>query len=325
MIEIISEKCVEVLPLSTESLVAWDDNCDLRKLLIEMYALGDYSFYGEFRFEEGRNRWQITATTFQEDAENVAPAPAAENQAETIPNFSNDEYFGLMAKYSIAWEAATSAVLSESAHFSLAHVLESETELQASILLASQIYYKQALQMLRNFLEGIILQLHFCENRNDFERWKTGVYKVPPLRGKDGLISSLQNSGLLPPDLSKSASDLYGDLNGSIHGAQGRLINTGVFEGKWAGQIFKYDRFREWCEYFSRCVEIGIHILRISTNLWQEKRPQGRVYCDVCHNENANEFTIDKTQVHEGIISFTCNRCGNEQHFTAEWAIRNGY
>jgi len=202
-------------------------------------------------------------------------------------------------------------VLSESAHFSLPHVLESETELDASILLASHLYYKQALQMLRNFLEGIILQFYFCENIDDFRGWKRGTFKVPSLRGKDGLIKWLRDKDLLSSELSQSVSDLYGELNGSIHSAQIRMIHTGVFEGQWAGKIFKYDRFKVWCELFAKCVNVGIQILRLNTNLWLEKRPQDKVYCDTCHNENINEFTIDKTEIHEGYITFICNRCND--------------
>jgi len=102
MIEIIPIKCINILPLSAEPLASWNDNCDLRMLLMEMYALGDHSSYGEHRFEEGRHGWWTTAYTFQKNADNALPAPAAEKQAEPVPIFYTDINFGLMAKYFIA-------------------------------------------------------------------------------------------------------------------------------------------------------------------------------------------------------------------------------
>jgi len=325
MVEIISKECVDILPLSAEPIASWESKSDLQILLIEMYKLGGYSLYGVHLFEEGLKRWEKMLAEFQDNASKAIPSPAAGKHAEPVPDLRNDSYFGLMAKYSIAWDGADGAVLSESAFFSLAHVLEAGTDLEASILLASNLYYRQALQMLRNYLEGLVLQLYFCNNRSDFEKWKAGSYKVPPLRGKDGLLENLQSKGVLPPDLSKLASDMYGDLNSSIHGTERRLVHAGLFEGKWAGQMFTYERFKEWCEYFARCVYFGIHALRLSTNLWDNKRPRDRIYCDICHNENVAEFKIDKSRLNEGIVSFTCRRCGSERRFSGEWATRQGY
>ncbi len=325
MIEIISKKCVDILPLSAEPVSLWNSNTDLRMFLVEMFELGGYSSYGESLFKEGLKSWKNTVTKFQKNATKAIPAPGAEKQTEPIPDFRSDSYFGLMAKYSIAWDSADRAVLEESAFFSLAHVLEAGTDLNASILLASHLLYKQALQMLRNYLEGMVLQLYFCHNYGDFEEWKSGEYKVPFLRGKNGLLEILMGNGILDPDLSKLASDLYGDLNGCIHGAERRLVHAGLFEGKWAGEIFRYARFKEWCELFSKCTYFGIHALRLGTNLWQSKCPQDKVCCEICHNENVAEFEIDKSRINGGTVSFRCKRCGCERGYVAEWAIKQGY
>ncbi len=325
MIEIIPKKCIDILPLSPEPIASWNKQSDLLMFLVEMYKLDGYASYGKHLFEEGLKRWDKTLIEFRDNAVKATPAPAAEEQAEPIPNFKSDSYLGLMAKYSIAWHSADEAVLSESAFFSLAHVLEAGSELESSILLAANLYYKQALQVLRNYIEGMVVQLYFCDNLGDFEAWQEGTYKVPSLRGKGGMLEVLESGGLLPTDLSKLASDLYGDLNGSIHGAERRLLHTGVFEGKWAGCIFKYERFKEWCECFARCVDVGIRILRLSSNLWLNTRPQDRIVCDVCHNAIATEFEIDKSELNAGTVSFRCKRCGSIQHYKATWAIQHGY
>ncbi|MFC2002121.1 hypothetical protein ACFLUZ_06455 [Chloroflexota bacterium] len=86
--------------------------------------------------------------------------------------------------------------------------------------------------------------MYFCDNPTDFARWRERTFKVPSFRDKKkGLLASIQNKGIFPADLSKIASELYGDLNESIHGAEHRLISAGIFTGDWKGLTFKYDHF----------------------------------------------------------------------------------
>lgn len=249
--------------------------------------------------------------------------PASERRVESVPDFRLDPYFGQMAKYSVAWGGAEGAVLSECAFFSLAHVLEAGSELEASILLVSNLYYKQGLQMLRNFLEEVILHLHFVNRAHEFNAWRKGNYRTPPVRGK--LLRELQSEGLLTPELSELAGSLYSDLNGTVHGAERRLVHAGIFEGKQAAGIFNYQRFKEWTQYFERCVVVGIHVLRVSTNLWLSKRPHNKVFCDVCHNDNLKEFAVDKSESRSGFVSCTCRRCGTELNYSVDWITKMGY
>ena len=81
--------------------------------------------------------------------------------------------------------------------FSVEHVLESLSEIECSILLASNISYKQSLQILRNFLEDILIELHFCCQRPDFDNWKQKIYRIPPLRGPKGVLKRLVIKGIL--------------------------------------------------------------------------------------------------------------------------------
>ena len=62
-------------------------------------------------------------------------------------------------KYAIAWHQLTGSILSESAFSSLPHILEAGLDLECSIDLAMDHYYKQASQILRGFLEGQVLDL----------------------------------------------------------------------------------------------------------------------------------------------------------------------
>lgn len=260
---------------------------------------------------------------FHKKATSKEIMPMAEEKIDVIPDFARDAHFGLMSKCSIAWESVCQSILEESAFFSLSHTLETEVDLEASILLASDCFYKHALETLRNYLESVVLQLYFCNNSGDFAKWREGTFKVPSFRHKkDGLLVKIQNQGIFHSGLSKLASELYSDLNESIHGAEHRLINTGLLTGDWKGLTFKYDYFVTWCDYFARCINIGIPTLRLTTNLWLKNRPQDSVVCDVCHNEDINQFEILKTSTG---ISFKCKKCGHEMNFNSKWAIKHGF
>ncbi|MBD2166366.1 hypothetical protein H6G04_18380 [Calothrix membranacea FACHB-236] len=334
--EIIPANCIQILPFLSEPISSWSDKTDLLSFLLCLYDKAgsmmdsagqvttfNYSSYGKHLFDVSIKRYQSICSDFENQAKQVNPAPAAKNQAETIPDFSQDSFFGLMAKYAIAWDGTISEVLSESAFFCLAHVLEAQSDLDCSILLASKLYYKQALQVLRSFLEEVIMELYFCTNQSDLQAWKLGNYRVPPLRGKNGVLSILFSKSLLTEDLADQISALYGDLNSSIHGAETQLINRGVFQGTWAGMIFKYDRYRDWCNYFSRCVEVGLKILRVTVNLWENTRPIDSLQCDVCHNE---DFDIEKNAF-AGIPQTTlkCRICGSNRTYDSIYIAKWGY
>ena len=131
------------------------------------------------------------------------------------------------------------------------------------------------------------------------------------------------------------------NLNGSIHGAEKRLIHQGVFEGKQTGRIFIYDRFRDWCRYFARCVDFGIHALHLTIEYWSRVRPTDRVVCYVCHNDSEfdvqwrpgfpsvasilnDEFDV-QTLPKLRLVSFTCLQCGNSMTFDGDWVSQIGH
>jgi len=63
-------------------------------------------------------------------------------------------------------------ILGEEGCFSLSHLFEADSDLDASIVLASNLYYKQSLQVLRSYIETMVLHLYFANNPYDFEKWK---------------------------------------------------------------------------------------------------------------------------------------------------------
>jgi hypothetical protein len=300
-----------------------------------LYHAGQYWNSGVRQFEEYADKFEDHAAEDLEALVRIADPIVIETQEEQteegrrtltgkLHSFLEDANFGLVAKYAIAWNASYTLVLERSAFFSLPHVLESSVELDCSILLASQKYYKQALQVLRNFLEGLIIQLEFCNDQAAFSRWKSGQYRTPPLRGKGGLLKALVSNGILPAELAEVAADLYGELNGSIHNAERSLIHKGIFDGRKTGRFFRYDRFEEWCKYFSRAVDLGIQVLRTNVNQWEALRSQG-VLCRTCHSVSG--FAVVE-RIHTAARDFTmieCESCHYTMTFTAEWAAKQGY
>lgn len=299
--EIIPATVLKRLPFSPERFSQWNDATDLLHFLYEIYdkptlmvledgtrLSGSYRDYGKEVYKRGQEHFQLLIKQFELAAQKATPAPAAATQTITVPDFSNESIFGKAAKYLIAWDGVIGEVLSESAFFSLAHILESQEELNSSILLASNLYYKQALQILRSFLEELVLPVYFCDNPNKFTDWKSNNYHIPPLRdrtGKKGLLSQLVEDKKLSQELKDEISDLYGELNNYIHVSERRLIHKGVFTGNWMGHVFKHDDFCNWCEYFSRSVDIGIHLLIININQWKSIKIPGQVLCPICHNQ----------------------------------------
>jgi hypothetical protein len=323
MVEILPKACVDMLPFSSEEIASWDDSIDLSAFLVKLFE-PEYVSFSDFLFKSGLSNWRKSSRVFKKNAAlaNTLAPPATEDQRETIPNFLRLPQFGKIAKYSIAWDGTDNAVLSEDAFFSLPHILEAGTDLEASILLSSRLFYRQALQMLRSYLESVFADLYFCVNQTEYEKWKKAEFKLPLFRVKNGLLQKLSNIGVLPSDLFLIASRLYGDLNGSIHGEERRLVNSGIFENKQAGKLFKLQRFNEWCEYFSLCVDLGIRVLRLSSNYWLGNYPKNKVICNVCHNEDIRSFQLQRSY---DTISFKCCKCNSVQNISVDWAVKCGY
>lgn len=330
MVEIIPEAVLQHLPFSCKPFSEWGDSTDLLEFL---YTLNDvpgemissdgtpstinYRHYGRTIYDQGRESIQTWTTRFASSAQKALPAPGAVSQNINIPDFSNDLEFSKAAKYLIAWDGVTDAVLSDSAFFSIAHVLESDIDLDCSVHLAASLYYRQALQLLRNFLEDVILPIYFCDNRQAFVDWRDNGCQTPRMRGGKGLLNNLMGRRILSEDIIKVVSDLYGELNGCIHGSERRLINKGFGSASWMGFVFKYDDFSEWCRYLCISVDLGIRLLRTNVNQWLSSRPSGKVFCDICHNED--EFDSRESEsAGKRYIEYHCRRCGNDMTHVAQ-------
>lgn len=334
--KIIPDVALKYFPFSAASLSEWTEENDLLQFL---YALHDksgfmtrpdgkstsvnYRSYGATVYKRGKRHFDVWAQRFTKGAREATPAPGASTQTIEFPDFQADPDFGRMAKYSVAWNGVVGEVLAESAFFSIAHLLEARDDLECSLLLAAELYYKQAVQNLRNYLEDLVLPVHFCDNRDNYLAWKKNSYRVPPLRGTRGVLKRLVERGLVPNSLSERVSDLYGRLNGFVHASEKHLIHKGHFTGQWMGYVFKKEDFSEWCKSFCDSVEIGVELLKINIEQYRALSAEGRILCDICHNKDDFEVEIyefggeEHSRIH-------CRSCGNTMHLSGNVHSKSG-
>jgi hypothetical protein len=331
-VEIIPEKCLEFVPFIPEGISSWSNDTNLLRYLrclfdaeLTMTAItGEQHVantidYGNSFFDEGKHQFRALATQFLRNGRKAKPTPAAKERANLISDLRNDKCFGLMAKNYIAWDGVVSAILSESAFFSIAHVLESIEELDCSMLLACHLHYKQALQVLRNFVEGVVLQLYFCENEIAFVAWKNNQFRVPSFRGRNGVLENLLSRRIISEELTDTASTIYGQLNSTVHGAEIRFTNRGTFTGDWSGRVFSRAQFEEWCRYFAQCVGLAIPVMRVHINIWRDicSADPATIRCDICHS--TNDLEIEKSDLSANVFSpVHCRKCGNSMILSSE-------
>jgi hypothetical protein len=339
---LLPETSLQQLPLSAEPLSQWQGHDDLFQFIQVLYSY--FPAFGYYLYRQGKKKMRAWATNFATPIKKAHSIPEGPRRAIEVPNFRENALFGKAAKYVVAWNTSVQSLLEEDGFYSLAHIRESEDEIECSLLLASNFYYKQAVQVLRSFLEEVVLPINFCENVVEFSQWKENNYRTPPLRGRDGLIKRLVERGILTDEIANAVSVLYNDLNGYIHGSENRLIHKGTHTGSSIGLAFKADDFRNWCEYLSRSIDLGIRLLRINyvqwerirSAKWAELRSRGKVLCSQCHNEedfdvefvspetfktlgfSADGEVIAVDNPSTGIFRYRCRRCGSDINIVAD-------
>src|SRR6266700_4880054 len=284
---LLPQAAVDILPFSAEPFSQWSRKTDIYRFIAALYA-PTYPPFSNYLYKEGKKEIKTWERKFARHAaksqdtpsgydvhafivENIASGKKEENTSHSdgnkqrespdteitnISSFLDDQTFGKAAKYVLAWQCSVQNLLEESGFYSLAHTLETQTEIESSLLLASQFYYKQAVQVLRSFLEELVMPIHFCENEQEFNKWKANNYHTPPIRGRDGIIRRLTAKGTLPSSLAIDTANLYSDLNSYIHGSENRLNYKNVHTPSFSAKSFKYQDFCTWAEYLSRSVDV---------------------------------------------------------------------
>lgn len=303
------------LPLSQEALSAWSNETDLKKFLFDLYDGTGYGDYSDYCFENAKKIFNMWSIIFHEAASEALPSPGSKDKDIKIPDFKLDPLFGRAAKCMSVWENSINNILSEGSHFSISHILESKTDLTSSIHLAAHLYYRQAFQVLRGFIESVILPVHFCGNPEAYTNWKSNSYRVPSFRGKGGLLEQMKKLGVLPNDIADETSHIYGVLNGYIHGSEEHLNNTGINIGQWSGFVYQQSMFELWASTFSNIVELGIRILRIHHEQWEAAKSTYGLFCNVCHGI---DFEEEAESSADDLIKYKCNQCGSLFHMSKE-------
>jgi hypothetical protein len=246
-------------------------------------------------------------------------------------DFYQDAQFGQVAKYAIALKCCVANLLADAGFYSLAHVLEAESDLDCSLLLASNFYYRQATLMLRNILEEVFLPIHFCDSVSDFDNWKANNYRTPNLRGKDGLIKRLLKKNIIHEPLATQITKLYGNLSAYVHGSQSTLIHQNIHLGELHQVDFNPSIFSAWCQLFCECVDVCARLLKINHDQWDVIRSDkfktlakvGKTLCYTCHNEDTFDRWLlpskycyplrEEDDVGDlAFYLYICQRCGHK-------------
>lgn len=280
---------IDMLPFSAEPMSQWKEDVDIHLFAKALYPPPFYppSTSRELNIDfEKEMREQARSFT-----KNLMEA----QNASTYIDFYQDHRFGQVAKYELALKCCIQSLLEDAGFYSLAHLLEAESDLECSLLLASNFYYKQATLMLRNVLEEIFLPIHFCDSVTDFNAWKANSYRTPNLRGKDGLIKRLLMKNIIHEPLATRISNLYRDLSSYVHGSQSTLIHQNVHLGEVHRVEFNEKAFSAWFQLFCECIDVYVRLLKINFDQWKTIRSLkfetlakvGKTVCHTCHNEEA--------------------------------------
>lgn len=337
--EVISSKAIALLPLSEEALADWGSTPDVYIYLATLYDHEMSVSYGEkvtksrasdfmpqSILDHERKVSELLLKPFYEQAERAvadeihgrrvakmrAEASGAQSPGEEPQSIKFDPAasgkLGRALKERIAWSGTVQSLLEESNFFSIAHILETEADLDASLALAGNGHYRQACQILRGFVESAALPLHFCIDLVAFEEWKVGRYRIPPLRGDRGLLQQLERLGVIDLNLKEKVSKHYAALNDYVHGAVHTLAWGGALTGR-EERGFRNEHFARWGDLFSESVTLGIQLLRITIIEWSRRKPQDVMICATCHGTTWR--ITERTIAGAEMISLVCTTCGS--------------
>src|SRR5260221_5592371 len=343
------QAAIDMLPLSAEPMFQWEKDTDIRVFAQTLYP--DLPSFGSKLCARHEKDMRKQARAF---TKMLMEVPRSSNYLD----FYQDAQFGQVAKYAIALKCCIHRILEDAGFYSLAHVLEAESDLDCSLLLASNFYYKQAALMLRSILEEVLLPIHFCENVSDFDNWKGNNYRTPNLRGRDGLIQRLLKKNIIYEPLATQTANLYGNLSAYVHGSQSTLINQNIHLGEVHRVEFNQSIYSTWCQLFCECVDMVVRLQKINYDQWATIRSfkfeplakVGKTLCHTCHNEDAfdrwllpSEYIFtprvedgEETNILENIgglafYHYICQRCGhtitvnaNETPFIKVFCIPSG-
>jgi hypothetical protein len=175
------QAAIDVLPLSAEPMSHWRKEVDIRRFVNALYPPPFYPPSSGTLDADMEKEMQEQARAF---TKNLMEA----QNASTYIDFYQDHRFGKVAKYTLALKCCIHSLLEDAGFYSLAHVLEAESDLECSLLLASHFYYKQATLMLRNIIEEFFCPFTSVKVSMTSMPGKRIIIVLPIYEGKMGLL-----------------------------------------------------------------------------------------------------------------------------------------
>jgi hypothetical protein len=311
------------IPFASESVRSWNHESDIALFIKDICDVPLKGLYPDGSWRTG-NSSKRAAESFAEGKEasltyheNFVKSQTDSNAVAHRLSNKSASAVGLALKYLLAWRTLTDTLLSQSAFNSLPHILEADTDLECSLDLAISHYYKQAAQVLRSFLEEQVIDLLLAHNAKAFEDWKHGSFRVPSLRGKNGLLKLLESDRIIVSPLRARVDLAYDQLNSYVHGAETTLIHSGVFKGKHRGRVLDSKKLDIWSKQVTEVVEIGLWLMKEKTHIWSNNLQSQFTMCGICRENTLQEaggFSFAGTN----FLKFRCAACRNEETFSKD-------
>jgi len=320
----ILNKALKNLPFKEIDNISKLKNSNFHKFVLEMYSDGgtimtpdgimhkspkdnsvaESIFNGKLEFPIKKWRSEFTSNIDQRNKDYRPPKIKISKKANKHLNKCLT-YFGACDTYR-QW------VLEESRFFSLGLILDSLTELEASLLLSSNFYYKQATHSLRNFLELIVAQFYFSSETSIYDDWRLKPkYKMPYFRGKKGMVKLLKKKGKITKTEADSLEKLFGDLSSYTHSKYEKLLHFDPRTKKIVPFDYNERYLLEWINLAIKCMKIGLIIFFKHTKDWEKQLENNPEFiCPGCHN---NKFTIKiENYGNKKLYLHSCKKCGNQ-------------
>lgn len=258
----------QLFPFKAEPLVSFDENSDILEFCVRLFDGTGYAFYGETAFQQSYQELLRLSQFFNQIFLNQSDPPGAKPQRPETFDYAADPAFGTISKYAIAVDAVINSILSENLHASNPHMLEFQSDHKTALELVGLCRYKHAMMVLRSALETLVAPMYYMIKPDAFTQWtKNADTRLPSVRGKNGMLKLLQESGWLPKYLSQEIGRIYGELNAYIHGAEYTFIHRDLEKGKWEGRGFKPREYARFAVVLRKLSISAIKVFRIQISM----------------------------------------------------------
>ena len=139
--------------------------------------------------------------------------------------------------------------------------LESETDIKASIYLCFGGYYRQAIAILRNWLELTLLAIYFSKRPQEYKKWKKGIEKSPTGRSLIRKVFKDDDEKIaMKKELKEECEEIYNKLSTFTH-SRG-IDKYKLQEGRDNVPRYLEKSFNLWFKLFKETSKINRDLLK---------------------------------------------------------------